>query len=175
MRGYPTSSNFEAIWESTPVGHGTMRPTSALQILSEGSPTCPMYLRKALEHFIINGCLSLQYIISFAILIGYPTSGNFVQFERVEPSGKHHHETHKWQTDAARSSYCMHIHLLKALEHFISNGCVSLQYSTLFTILRGYPPFGILCAIWESPWWKMAHWDPQVPSRCYQSTCHPGP
>ena len=108
-----------------------MRPTSALQMLSEGPPTCLLYLRKALEHFITNGCLSLQYIISFAILIGYPTSGNFVQFERVEPSGKHHNETHKGQTDAAKSSSFMYIHLLKALEHFISNSCVSLQCSTL--------------------------------------------
>ncbi len=39
------------------------------------------------------------------------------------------------------------IHQMKGMDHFISNGCLSLQHNTPFSMLRGYPKSSILCAI----------------------------
>ena len=63
------------IWESTFVEHNLVRPTGAWQMHREAPPICLMHLRKVLKHFISNGCLSLQFNISFYILRGYPKCG----------------------------------------------------------------------------------------------------
>ena len=42
------------------------------------------------------------------------------------------------------------IHQRKDMKHFICNGCISLQHSTPYPMLRGYPNLAFLCTIWVS-------------------------
>ena len=59
------------------------------------------------------------------------------------------------------------IHQRKDMDHFISNGCLSLQHSTPFSMLRGYPKSSILCAIWVSTLADIALSDPWVALTCF--------
>ena len=171
--GYLKSGILCAIWGSTSVENVSMRPINGRPMLPETLYTRFVYLRKGWKHFIGNGCLSSQYIIPFAILRGYPKSDYLCVMLWELISAK----TLRMRTISGRKMlteapliYLMP--LMNALKHFTSNACVSLQYSTPFAILRGYPQFRNLCSIWESPWWKMTHYDPHVPSRCFESTFH---
>ena len=55
-----------------------VRPMNDLKVLCKVLPNFSMYLTKVLKHFISNGCLSLQYIISFSVLRGYLIIWSFV-------------------------------------------------------------------------------------------------
>ena len=59
-----------------------------------------------------------------------------------------------WWMLSEASPICL-VHLRKVVKHSSSNGCLSLQYSITFVVLRGYPKSGNLCEIWESTSAKM--------------------
>ena len=62
-------------------GNDTVQHINGWWMLAEASPICLTHLRKVMKHSNSNGCLSLQYSITFAVLRWYPKSGNFVKFE----------------------------------------------------------------------------------------------
>ena len=54
------------------------------------------------------------------------------------------------------------------MDHFISNGCLSLQHSTPVSMLIGYPKSSILGAIWVSTLADIALSDPWVALKCFE-------
>ena len=85
------------------------------------------------------------YILAFSFLVqrGYPKSGGLYEFEG-QPRQKYHNVNLKVLPEAP---LIFPIHLRKDMKHFSSNGCLSLQYSIPFCVLRGCPEYCILCAI----------------------------
>ena len=60
------------------------------------------------------------------------------------------------------------IHQRKDMNHFISNGCLSLQHSTPVSMLIGYPKSSIILgAIWVSTLADIALSDPWVALTCF--------
>ena len=71
--------------------------TDAVNIFFE----LPYALKKAMEHFRSNGCLSFWFIIPFSILIRVPPHCIFVWFDR-QYWWKWQGVTYKWQADAVK-------------------------------------------------------------------------
>ena len=97
-----------------------------------------MHLRKAMEHFRSNVCLSFQSSIPFPILIRVPQNCIFESFDR-QCWWKWQCVTHKWHADAVKSSiHICRMHLMNSMTHPRSNGGLSIRYIIPYVVLAVY-------------------------------------
>ena len=187
-RGYPKSGNLCEIWLSTSVEmircntymaceccvkcesqHWSKWQDAthkvAVEYYQKASPIFLMHLMKVTKHSSSFGCLYLQYIITFVVLKGYPKSGNLCEFESQHRQ-KWYGATHKCWWMLSKASPIDLMYLMKVMKHSSSNGCLSLQYSITFVVLKGYPKSGKLCKttsvkiirwnIYLNGWWMLS-------------------
>ena len=134
-------------------GNGTMWTMMGLWMLSKAPPVFLIHQRKEMKPFNSSGCLSLQHIIPFPMLREHLVTSNVAHFVcnlRVGLSKNSTMWPRMWLIDALWRSSHIHYVSKEALKRFNSNKYLLLQYIIPFSVQRGYPKSGILCAIWGS-------------------------
>ena len=109
-----------------------------LFILSLAPINIPIHLKKALKYSNSNGYCSLQRTTTFPMLRGCP---NLIIFMKIEGCfGRND----TWLTIRclfmlSEATVNIPINLMRVMKHSSSNGCLSLQYTITFPMLRGCP------------------------------------
>ena len=124
----------------------TMR---GLYMLPKAPIIIVIQLRKIMNQSSSNGCLSLQHNTPFPTLRGYLKSDIFMKFESVFVLQKWHCVDYKGFVDAIQAPTITVINLMKIMKQSSSNGCLPLQQSITFQVLRGFPKSDIFHEIWD--------------------------
>ena len=103
-----------------------------------------------MKHSGSNVCRFSHHVTPFPMLRGCPKFDDFLEVWQLVFYRNDMVWTIRGVCMLSEVSLIIHIRLMMVMVHSISNGCLSLQYSIPFSVLKGCPTkFVILLEIWE--------------------------
>ena len=127
----------------------TVLTTNGLYILPEALPIIIIHFKKVMKHSGSNVCLFSHHVTPFPMLRGCPKFDAFLEVWQLVFYRNDMVWTIRGVCMLSEVFLIIHIRLMMVMVHSISNGCLSLQYSIPFSVLKGCPKFVILLEIWE--------------------------
>ncbi len=122
---------------------------NGLYILPEALPIIIIHFKKVMKHSGSNEWLFSHHVTPFSMLRGCPKFDAFLEVWQLVFYKNDMVWTIMGVCMLSEVSLIIPIRLMMLIVPSISNGCLSLQYSIPFAVLKGCPKFVILLEIWE--------------------------